>query len=423
MFSLADFCDRHRDRASVVGTDIQCRWNQSRKESRPVLAEDLDFRRDKSTPLPKALSQFNPIAHISNEKRENNKQQLLKILRTTTPRAVLLKSYPSIDSQNPNVRSTQTTGLPTIASMAQDYKVANAISVINNTDDFSSYCLSLLGDSSRAAIAAIPQGSHSWLEQRKHRLTASVMKNVVHFTKYHTANNYLTRKISSTDSIDCREMKHGRTWEPIARAKFVEEWQSQHVNASSRLTGLHISDQHPYIAASPDAILHCECHGMSVLEIKCTWKHWTSPLTKILEDTKYHFKPTGELKEASSWLWQVQTQLGVMNAKRAYLVLLYGEGNELFTQEISFSDSKWQEVVSKSREFFSKCLIPILWNVTLMLRRNMYITITHSQGSFWEWLILWQWVLLCNAFSHWPSPCSCIFFCCDYIYCISWSCD
>ena len=71
------------------------------------------------------------LASISNEKRESNKQQLLNILSTTTPRAVLLKSYPSNDYQNPNVRSTHTTGLPTIASMAQDYKEAYAISMIN----------------------------------------------------------------------------------------------------------------------------------------------------------------------------------------------------------------------------------------------------------------------------------------------------
>jgi hypothetical protein len=37
--------------------------------------------------------------------------------------------------------------------------------------------------------------------------------------------------------------------------------------------GLIISSEFPEIAASPDALFHCKCHGMGVIEAKCSWKH------------------------------------------------------------------------------------------------------------------------------------------------------
>lgn len=37
--------------------------------------------------------------------------------------------------------------------------------------------------------------------------------------------------------------------------------------------GLHVSTSHGYIAASPDGIFKCPCHGSTVIEIKCPFSH------------------------------------------------------------------------------------------------------------------------------------------------------
>ena len=34
-------------------------------------------------------------------------------------------------------------------------------------------------------------------------------------------------------------------------------------------TGLHINAEFPYLGASPDSLIQCDCHGKGVLEIKC----------------------------------------------------------------------------------------------------------------------------------------------------------
>ena len=124
------------------------------------------------------------------------------------------------------------------------------------------------------------------------------MRNIVKFKKYHTRDNYITRSITSTDhKITCPQMEHGHIWEATARVKFVEHMKQTHNNLTVTEVGMFIDDTHPYVSASPDGIVKCDCHGVSILEIKCTWKHWKSSLVTLLSDDSYHFTKEGNLTE------------------------------------------------------------------------------------------------------------------------------
>lgn len=37
--------------------------------------------------------------------------------------------------------------------------------------------------------------------------------------------------------------------------------------------GLYVSLSHGYLAATPDGISHCKCHGKAVIEVKCPFSH------------------------------------------------------------------------------------------------------------------------------------------------------
>lgn len=44
-----------------------------------------------------------------------------------------------------------------------------------------------------------------------------------------------------------------------------------HVNVSKQQSGLIISEDDPHLAASPDAIFKCDCHGLITVEVKCPY--------------------------------------------------------------------------------------------------------------------------------------------------------
>lgn len=82
-------------------------------------------------------------------------------------------------------------------------------------------------------------------------------------------------------------MKYGNKFEPAARDAFFQVFHEKlghsNCNAKIKLFGLSISEEFPFLAASPDGLIICECLSSPVLiEIKC-------PMTA--EHKKIH--PTG----------------------------------------------------------------------------------------------------------------------------------
>lgn len=361
LFSLASFREGIIDRGPEVCTDVPCEWRKPRKESNPVLAEELDFRKNKTTPLPaRATSQsFRPVIDFTEANQEALKDKVLEVLRTTQRRAVVLKAYSNGGSDDNQPQRAVNDALPTIADLACLYKKQQNINAISSADEFTAFCVSNL-DKKLADIPQIPQGTPAWREQRLCRVTASISKNVVRFRQYHKPGSALIRQVTTIESIDSAQLRHGRQWEETGRQLFFHKWAQQHVNPQCHQTGLHVDQDLPYLAASPDGFLECDCHGTSVLEVKCTYKHWQSTLEEILDDPKYHFEPCGTIKKDSPWHWQVQTQLGVTRKQQAYLVLLHGQGKLLHEVSVTLDESMWRQVISKSKEFFGKCVLPLL---------------------------------------------------------------
>ena len=46
----------------------------------------------------------------------------------------------------------------------------------------------------------------------------------------------------------------------------------QHSNVNIRKAGLYVKPTLPYIGASPDAVMKCDCHGFSTIQLKCPFK-------------------------------------------------------------------------------------------------------------------------------------------------------
>ena len=69
-----------------------------------------------------------------------------------------------------------------------------------------------------------------------------------------------------------KQMQYGFAMESSARDWYFAT-QKQHVNLSVRETGFHARVDYPFLGASPDGIVSCDCHDQKLLEIKCPSKY------------------------------------------------------------------------------------------------------------------------------------------------------
>ena len=113
-----------------------------------------------------------------------------------------------------------------------------------------------------------------WFEQRKGRLTASNFKRIL--TRYNSLERDPSQSCESLirdltlmkPKVTTYAVKHGLALEPHAKLK-LQELFSHHKNMQFVETGLYVMKDHPYIGASADGILKCDCCGTFLVEIKC----------------------------------------------------------------------------------------------------------------------------------------------------------
>ena len=306
LFALADFAQSLEDRSVMTCIDRPCEWARSRKESKPVCVDKLDFQSKKHIPLktPPTSETYQPIAsHISDMIFD----KLLNKLKSSAPHAAIHKCYLPPDADNSiDLQVQQIAPLPTMAMLSSSYKEQQGLFEINDGDDFNDYCKTLL--------------------------------------------TLDTKDICGVEKIDSKDMKHGLTWEPVARDMAVRDL-AYHDSVKCTQTSLIVDTSQPFIAALPDGIISCECHENAVLEVKCSWKQWNSTWEEVVKDRKYHFDENG-LKKDSSWMWQVQMQLGVCRLKHAYLAFLFNQGEKLYLEKVQFEQEMWDKINAKCKEFY-----------------------------------------------------------------------
>ena len=117
--------------------------------------------------------------------------------------------------------------------------------------------------------------SHSlvWFEQHAGRITSSVVHDVLHTRMKAPAKSLIKNISSDTPSkLNVPAINWGRDKESAARDDYLYYMNSRHQDMEVIEAGLSISKVSLYLAASPDGIVKCTCHGTGMLEIKCTFK-------------------------------------------------------------------------------------------------------------------------------------------------------
>ncbi|EFX78673.1 hypothetical protein DAPPUDRAFT_320306 [Daphnia pulex] len=110
--------------------------------------------------------------------------------------------------------------------------------------------------------------------------------------------------------------------------------------------GRHDSTSHIYIAASPDGIFKCPCHGSTVIEIKCPFSH----RNKMLFDAA---------KEDFGSCLSVQQQMFACELKKAYFCV--NTTKDFACIEVPYDETLvTEQMVPKAKLYMLKVALPEL---------------------------------------------------------------
>ena len=112
--------------------------------------------------------------------------------------------------------------------------------------------------------------SKAWFQQRTGRVTASRLKSA-DCTNVMQPQQYLIKVVCYLESACFKS--NATIWDSQHEEEVCREYesmtQSHRIDFSISKSVLVIHESYPFMSASPDGTINCECYGHGVLEIKC----------------------------------------------------------------------------------------------------------------------------------------------------------
>ena len=162
--------------------------------------------------------------------------------------------------------------------------------------------------------------SKLWFKYQAGRVTASRMKAVCR-TDITNPSHSLIKSICYPEafSFPSKQTEWGCKHEKQAQEKYEKVTKPSHNNLQISENGLFINPQWPFIGASPDGIITCECCTKGVLEIKCPYCHREESIKSAAANSSNFCLVEQEnslyLDHSHAYFYQVQTQLFVCDVE------------------------------------------------------------------------------------------------------------
>ncbi|XP_053686614.1 uncharacterized protein LOC128736160 [Sabethes cyaneus] len=204
-----------------------------------------------------------------------------------------------------------------------------------------------------------------WFMLRYGRITASIFSRCLRTSLSKPSKSLLTCIFSQNQGQYFPATLHGRRNEHKGVIAAVEDFKcNDHINVRHRKSGLTISPEHPYFAASPDYIIQCDCCGTIVIEVKCPFKFDLLTRDEGIEallsrHSSYLLRNSSgvlTLNPKHPYFYQVQMQILVANAAYGLFVVWAPRFTLAFNVE---KDTQfWVHNYPKAKLFFENVLAP-----------------------------------------------------------------
>ena len=146
------------------------------------------------------------------------------------------------------------------------------IELSNDIDDFTKRLHGLTFREINA-ISKRTEGQSSnalWYFYRKSIITATLTKRISSSEEENWKINAAITKIRSVQ-LFYPSIRFGRDNEKNGIQSFMRDFRKRHYNAEYSQPGLRLHPKYRFIGGSCDALLHCDCCGPTLLEVKCAY--------------------------------------------------------------------------------------------------------------------------------------------------------
>ena len=196
-----------------------------------------------------------------------------------------------------------------------------------------------------------------WHEQRLGRITASRFGPVCR-TRVDAPSKSLLTSIVHGSSCTSKALTWGLKNEAKARQEYLAFASSEHSSLSVKTTGLHIDQSFPYLGASPDGLVACDCCGEGLLEVKCPYSIQDIDPNTVNKKGFYLERSNDclSLSPTHDYFYQVQGQLAVCN--RSYCDFVCWTPHGLYVERVKRDTEFYAKIKPKLDDFFVQVVLP-----------------------------------------------------------------
>ena len=149
----------------------------------------------------------------------------------------------------------------------------------------------------------------------------------------------------------------GKQMEDTARKNYETEMKKIHMNFNVKAVGLTVRADEPYLAASPDGVLSCDCCGTGLLEIKCPYKY-REGLEGSETDASFCLDGNYDLRPTHPYYSQIQLQMYVSQMDMCDF-MVWTKTSSIICR-LRRDEPFLQETLPKAESFFMDHLLPEL---------------------------------------------------------------
>jgi len=202
--------------------------------------------------------------------------------------------------------------------------------------------------------------SKDWFRFRTGRITASRLHAVCH-TKLDKPSQSIVKGVCYPNSSKFRNKATdwGCDHEKTAIAAYHHIAETDHDDFKTSQSGLFLSSQFPFLGATPDSLVSCECCGDGCVEVKCPYcatKEDFSEPRKVFCLEKYN--DTLRLKRTHPYFYQIQAQMFVCG--KEYCDFVVWTPDNIHIERVQPDQLFWNEARRKAETFFKSAILPEL---------------------------------------------------------------
>ena len=217
------------------------------------------------------------------------------------------------------------------------------------------------GEKAKAVELETKEQSSSpvWYQQRSGRITASHLYAVCR-TNPESPSKSLIKGICypGLHKFSSAATNWGINHEKEARAKYEMITTESHENFTVSDSGLHINPKWPFMGASPDGLVDCNCCGKGICEIKYPYSLRYATMTDALGSKAFCLEEcdtTLTLKKKHAYYYQVQMQLLITDAD--YCDFIVWTLKDIYIQRLFPDNILWTDALAKATNFFKDSIL------------------------------------------------------------------